>query len=97
MTAYVWNGSEVRLTGRQAKKETASNATSRRGSIRKSIDMLYEIEPASKEDGTWKKWVRKEELFEIVDEPISTDAGRTSEESVSSGEERSDTNWPDSQ
>lgn len=96
MTDYVWNGSEVRMTGRQAKKETNIKAV-RSGKSRQSIDILYEIEPADKEDGSWKKWVRKEELFEIVNEPTSEDDRGPTEESISSGEERGDTDWPDSQ
>lgn len=96
MTAYVWNGSEVKLTGRIAKKEGKRTVSGRsgRGGFR-SIDMLHEIEPADKQDGSWTKWVRKEELYEIVDEP--NDTGETSEEIISFGEEGGDTDGEDSE
>lgn len=88
MTAYVWNGSEVQLTGRTARKEGKA-PSGRTGRARQRIDILYEIEPTDKEDGSWKKWVRMNELYEIVDEPEQADDGEPAQESISSGEEGS--------
>ena len=51
---YVLNGTEVKLTGRVAEKQ-----------LRKGKDELYEVQPADFENGSWKKWVRLIELYEI--------------------------------
>ena len=51
---YVYNGTEVKMTGRTAEKE-----------LRRGVDTLYEVKPADMECGTWKKWVRIGELYEI--------------------------------
>lgn len=52
---YVYQNAEVILTGRIAEKK-----------LRKSTDTLYEITPLDKETGSWKKWVRLNDLHEIV-------------------------------
>ncbi len=57
--AYVFNGTEVVMTGKVAKKTTP----------RGKENLLYEIKPRKSENGTWTKWVRMSDLFEIVDEP----------------------------
>ena len=59
---YVHDGVEVELTGRDAQKKTSRRTT--RGRI-DGVDILVEITPVDKETGTWKKWVKKEELYEI--------------------------------
>jgi len=96
MTAYVWNGSEVMMTGRTARKEGNSVAT-RSGRTVRRIDILYEITPTNNEDGSWKKWVRKDELYEIVDEPKSDNDGTAPKENISLGEEGSDADREDGQ
>lgn len=62
METYVHDGVEVELTGRTAKKDTLKRTT--RGRI-SGVDVLIEITPVDKETGSWKKWVKKEELYEI--------------------------------
>lgn len=52
---YVYENTEVKLTGRKASKELRSNR----------IDELFEITPVDSIVGTWKKWVRMSELFEV--------------------------------
>jgi len=62
---YVYNGAVVVMTGRKARKDQeAMTATRRRTAI---VDELYEITPLDKEEGSWKKWVRMNELYEIVE------------------------------
>ena len=65
--AYVHEGVEVVLTGRIAKKEK-KRPTGRRGmsTTVPSIDLIHEITPKDREVGSWKKWVKMTELFEIV-------------------------------
>lgn len=57
---FVYQGFEVKLTGRTAHKKIEG-----RGRAPTRIDLLHEITPADKETGSWKKWVRMEELYEI--------------------------------
>lgn len=57
---YVYNGTEVEKTGRVAKRE--STGTRRRT----APELLFEITPVDKEEGSWKKWVQSKELYEIV-------------------------------
>lgn len=62
--SYVFNGVEVKLTGREAQKEIKT--TSRRTQEeRTSIQVRVEITPVNSDDGSWKKWVEKSELFTI--------------------------------
>lgn len=62
-TTYVYRGTEVVLTGRKATRKVLS--TSRRLTT-PSEDVLYEIVPADRENGTWSSWVKIDELFTIV-------------------------------
>ena len=57
---YVFEGTEVKLTGRTAKKE----------GIQKEL-LLYEVTPIDETDGGWKRWVRLTDLYSIqsVDTP----------------------------
>lgn len=55
ITRYVYNGTEVILTGRKAEKE-----------LRRKVDTVFEIKPADELHGSWKKWVRMNELHQIV-------------------------------
>jgi hypothetical protein len=52
---YVYDNVEVIKTGRMAKKELRSG----------KVDELFEVTPVEAFDGTWKKWVRLSELFEV--------------------------------
>jgi hypothetical protein len=58
---YVYTNTEVKLTGRTANKEMKS---ARKGK-EPTVHVLHEITPADPENGSWKKWVRLGELFEI--------------------------------
>lgn len=52
---YVYDNVEVVKTGRTAKKALRSG----------KVDELFEVTPVEAFDGTWKKWVREGELFEV--------------------------------
>lgn len=52
---FVYDNVEVRQTGRTAQKELRS----------KKIDRLVEVTPLDPMVGSWKKWVREAELFEV--------------------------------
>ena len=52
---YVYENVEVKKTGRMAQKTLKSG----------SIDQLVEITPVDTIVGSWKKWVRDAELFEV--------------------------------
>ncbi len=54
---YVHDGREVVLTGKSAEKKLRSGKT----------DTVVQIKAANPEDGSFTKWVRMNELFEIVD------------------------------
>ncbi len=53
---YVYENTEVRKTGREAEKKLKSG----------SVDKLVEITPIDSMVGSWKKWVREAELFEVT-------------------------------
>lgn len=55
MTTYVLNDTEVKLTGRTAKKK----------GIGTKINELVEVTPSDENNGNWKKWVPQSTLFEI--------------------------------
>jgi len=59
---YVYTNTEVRLTGRTANKELKSTRKGKES----TVAVLHEITPADPENGSWKKWVRMAELFEIT-------------------------------
>lgn len=52
---YVYENVEVQKTGRTAQKTLKSG----------SVDQLVEITPVDSMVGSWKKWVRDAELFEV--------------------------------
>lgn len=59
---YVFQNVEVKLTGRTADRELKPT----RRSTEPTVATLYEITPVDQENsGSWKKWVRISELFEI--------------------------------
>ena len=61
MKSYVYENTEVVLTGRRAEREIA--ARSSRGKDR--VDELVEIKPKDPEDGSWTKFVRESEMYVI--------------------------------
>lgn len=63
---YVYNGQVVVLTGRKAKKDQEAMTATRRRTT--TVDELHEITPFNTEDGSWKKWVRLNELYAIIED-----------------------------
>ncbi len=63
---YVYNETEVVLTGRTAEKQLpALTARGKNKETEPRVQTLHEITPRDKEGITWKKWVRLSDLFEI--------------------------------
>jgi len=62
-TSYVFENTEVVLTGRRAERELP--ARGRRGKA--SVSELVEIKPKDTEDGSWKKFVKMTDLYKIVE------------------------------
>jgi hypothetical protein len=60
MISYVHDDIEVVLTGRVARKELAA-----RGGAKARFDERVEIKPKDDENGSWKKFVRMTDLYEI--------------------------------
>lgn len=62
---YIYDNTEVVKTGRVAAKQAAIKS---RRSERTPMagDVLYEVKPADPENGTWTKWVRQRDLYEII-------------------------------
>jgi hypothetical protein len=60
---YVFQNTEIKLTGRTADKELKATRRTKPGTA--NVATLYEITPVDPLNGSWKKWVRIEELFEI--------------------------------
>lgn len=58
---YVYNDTEVKLTGRVAEKSMAPVGRNKAP----KITQLYEIAPADLEAPKWLKWVRMVDLYEI--------------------------------
>lgn len=52
---YIYDGIEVYQTGRTAERKLSSG----------KLDELVEITPVDSITGTWKKWVRETELYEV--------------------------------
>lgn len=55
-TTYVYDGTEIIKTGKIARKSLSSG----------KIDTLVEITPKQKINGSWFKWVRESDLYEVV-------------------------------
>ena len=53
---YILDSDEVRKTGRVANKVLKSG----------KIDQLVEVTPTDQRVGSWSKWVRESDLFEVV-------------------------------
>lgn len=62
---YVIDNIEVILTGRSAEKEVGLTKTEVGGRLLPRFDVLVEVTPLDKEEGSWKKWVRKIDLYEV--------------------------------
>jgi len=54
-TTYLNDNVEVKLTGREAKRTLKNN----------KVDVRVEVTPANSTEGSWKKWVRMADLYEI--------------------------------
>lgn len=67
---YVFNDTEVVLTGRQSQR-AIKRRTER--STHQTVVVKVEVTPADPENGSWKKWVNKAELFEIREDPPTED------------------------
>ncbi len=52
---WLFNDVEIIKTGRTAKRTLKND----------KIDERIEIQPANADEGTWKKWVRQSDLYEI--------------------------------
>lgn len=75
MPNYVYDETEVKLTGRKAKKAVPAQAQQRRrAATAASEKILYEVTPI---DSTfeWKKWVAMDELFEVIEDETNDNAG----------------------
>ena len=59
--SYIYDSVEVMLTGRKASKKVK-----RRRRI--DTETLYEVTPCNIEVGTWKRWVKPEELYVIEED-----------------------------
>ena len=68
-TSYVFENTEVVLTGRRAEREIPNKRTraGQGGSHKPRTDELVEITPEDKEDGSWKKFVRMTDLYKITE------------------------------
>lgn len=53
---YVYENVEIVKTGRSAERKLKSG----------KVDQLVEITPQDSSVGSWKKWVREDELFEVI-------------------------------
>lgn len=62
MTTYVFEGIEVVLTGRTAKKKAGRATSKNQESL---MEIIYEIEPVDKVVN-WQKWVSKDDMFEVT-------------------------------
>lgn len=66
MTNYIYDDTEVRLTGREATKHNGPGAA-RRTAPRSHLDIKVEITPAELSAGSWKRWVKRDELYTITE------------------------------
>jgi hypothetical protein len=62
MTTYVYDNEEVKLTGRTAIREFQQVPNKP-----KVKQELVEITPADPDNGSWKKWVQRGVLFEVIE------------------------------
>lgn len=57
MKSYVYENTEVQLTGRSGQRKLPSG----------KVDEVVEVTPVDQMVGSWKKWVHKSSLYEVVD------------------------------
>lgn len=60
---YVYEGSEVALTGRKAERRIAPSR--RKPTNTNNVEILIEIHPAS-DPSAWLRWVKMSELYTII-------------------------------
>ena len=58
MQTFVFDGTEVQLTGREAKREVKLSSKS-------YTDVLIEIQPVDTTGPSWKRWVKQTDLYTI--------------------------------
>lgn len=64
---YIYDNMEVVKTGRKAAKSVPPKKK-RSERTPTNQDILFEITPADPDDGTWKRWVRQSDLYEIIEQ-----------------------------
>ena len=52
---YVYESLEVIMTGRIATRQLRN----------KKVMEIFEIKPVNPQDGSWKKWVQKKDLYKV--------------------------------
>jgi len=75
---YVYNGVEVVLTGQKAERKIEAKNPRTRAYSKPRVDTIYEITPADSETGSWKKWIRLEELYLIENNNENNNGQHTS-------------------
>ena len=66
--SYVYNGTEVILTGRAARRSVQKSSRRTKKSSNQpveTVETIYEIKPADPESIQWVKWVKIDDLFKI--------------------------------
>lgn len=63
---YIYDNTEVKKTGRKAVKDT-KRATKRSVRSPPDQDILLEVTPVDSENGSWKRWVKQADLYEIIE------------------------------
>lgn len=71
---YVYGSTEIKLTGRTAVRKIERKSRRSGGTTERS-DTVYEITPANPDMGSWTRWVRIEELYEIEKEEGEESSG----------------------
>lgn len=63
----VYQDTEIKLTGRKATKHIGTGGV-RRTATRGNLDIKVEITPVDISTGSWKKWVKQEDLYIITED-----------------------------
>lgn len=64
-TTMLYQETEIILTGRKATRNTPPDQPRRGTSV--TQDSRVEITPADQSIGTWKRWVKREDLYTITE------------------------------
>jgi hypothetical protein len=64
---YVYEQTEVVLTGRKAQREIAPRRKNTRSKDITHPIELVEVTPKDEENGSWKKFIRMTELYKIIE------------------------------